>query len=148
MTAYRIDRAVPSCLAAVLLLGFGTSHLGCSSTTSYCGTSEAECNPNWNYNAPPSCTMLGYQTGSMTCKDDCTWDRSFCHNPCGEGTPCDGLPLEEYASCSDLGYAAGQYYCLASCEFDEERTSCNDCGDGVCGPEEMESGCTEDCTPL
>jgi hypothetical protein len=50
---------------------------------------QYSCDPNANYNAPMTCTGLGFVGGStnVSCTEDCRWDTSGCHD-CGDGV-CD-----------------------------------------------------------
>jgi hypothetical protein len=75
--------------------------------------------------AGQSCTSVGYDSGTLSCAADCTFDVSgcvgvgpVCPNDVAEGLEeCDGVDRRA-ATCSTLGFADGILACTASCTFD------------------------------
>ncbi|MBU1068191.1 hypothetical protein KJ975_01360 [Myxococcota bacterium] len=73
-----------------------------------------------------TCEQLGYysHSGPLTCKANCTLDRSVCVSRCGDsliqvnfGEDCDGENLAEM-DCSDLGLGRGSLSCKSSCRWE------------------------------
>ena len=88
-----------------------------------------------------SCESIGYynQLGTLTCKDDCTFNTADCGGTCGDtvinvddGELCDTVELGS-ATCLTLGYYGGVLACGDDCtEYDmSDCTSSGRCGDGV-----------------
>ncbi len=83
-----------------------------------------------------SCSSLGFDTGSLACLTDCTFDTSGCSMySCGDGVitgleECDGLALGG-ATCVSLGFVSGSLACLSNCTFDTSACVAPECGDGV-----------------
>ena len=82
-----------------------------------------------------TCESLGYESGELGCRADCTFDKSFCEGEgeCGNNVreadeDCDGDDLGG-ATCETLGYDGGELRCSSDCTFDTELCE----GDGVCG---------------
>ena len=86
------------------------------------------------------CESLGWDSGTLACAADCTYDAAGCQGSAGEcgdgildaGEACDGTNLGS-ATCQSLGHTGGALSCSASCGLDESQ--CTDaqpvCGDGV-----------------
>ncbi len=83
-----------------------------------------------------TCTSLGYDTGSLACQSNCTYDTSGCSMfSCGDGMvtgteQCDGGDLDG-ASCQSLGFVSGALGCTGNCSFDTTSCVAPVCGDGV-----------------
>jgi hypothetical protein len=81
-----------------------------------------------------TCASLGFQSGTLACAPDCTFDTSECvAGSCGDGfvdlsEECDGTNLDG-ETCLTKGFDGGTLACSPSCEFD--TAACTDCGDGV-----------------
>ncbi len=97
-----------------------------------------------------SCADLGFSSGSLACRSDCTVDTtgcSFCgDNVRGPSEACDGTDLGA-ASCADVGCSAGTPTCTPQCTLDS--STCTDCvvcdADGTCETDEDCTGCPSDC---
>jgi len=102
-----------------------------------------------------SCQSEGFDTGSLACDFDCTFDTSAC-STCGNGVveageECDVADLGG-ASCGDIGCSSGVPSCDASCTLNYalcgDCLACNDNGicdvDGTFGQETCTS-CPSDC---
>jgi hypothetical protein len=79
-----------------------------------------------------SCTDVGYQSGALSCKADCSGlDVTDCqaapsvcpNNIREESEVCDGSDLGGLSSCTDLGYQSGVLSCNADC-LSFNATSC------------------------
>ena len=75
-----------------------------------------------------TCKTLGYDTGTLKCKSDCTYDVSSCAGVCGnnfaetaDGEQCDGSDLDGQ-TCILKGFTSGTLKCTTACKFD--TTSC------------------------
>ncbi len=112
-----------------------------------------------------TCSLRGYDRGTLSCANDCTFDTSLC-SKCGnslvEGVEeCDGPNLGG-VTCTWLGFTGGTLACYGDCTFD--RSQCvGGCGNGVeeegeacdgddvgtdCASEGFEGGtigCLDDC---
>ena len=75
-----------------------------------------------------SCLDFGFDLGSLSCTNECTFDTSDCYNnnipdpTCGdgnvdEGEECDGENLLNL-TCEDLGYGGGDLSCSDECKID------------------------------
>ena len=109
-----------------------------------------------------TCLDQGFDSGTLQCADDCSFDTSGCQNDpgplCGngvleDGEECDGADFGEL-TCADYFFDFGRLTCLDTCEISVD--ACNDvpvCGDGEReGVEECddgnnvdEDGCAFDC---
>ncbi len=97
-----------------------------------------------------TCASLGHYkvTGTLTCKSDCTFDRSDCGGWCGDSTVqpesaevCDGHNLN-MQTCISRGFHGGELACSADCKsFDE--SSCREVG--WCGDSLVQAGFQEVC---
>jgi len=103
-----------------------------------------------------TCEALGFEGGTLSCRDDCQFDTSQCTGTppelCGNGTidageNCDGDELDN-VTCADLGFDNGVLACSEDCEF--EYSGCTStpagCGDDACDAGESYVSCPEDCT--
>ncbi len=87
-----------------------------------------------------NCYELGYydQHGVLSCKSDCTFDRSVCGARCGDGfiqilhgEQCDGENISD-ETCQSLGLGTGSLRCKPNCRFDTAGCEIHaECGDGV-----------------
>ncbi|MBN2015872.1 hypothetical protein JW766_03485 [Candidatus Dojkabacteria bacterium] len=76
-----------------------------------------------------SCVTLGYDTGTLSCNGNCTFNTSECTTAqpaCGNGVrqdeeECDKNDLGGY-SCSTFGYTGGTLSCYSNCTFN--KSSC------------------------
>jgi len=90
--------------------------------------------------AADNCYMLGYydQHGTLTCRSDCTFDRSVCGARCGDGfvqvvhgEHCDGENLADM-TCQALELGEGVLQCTPNCKFETSGCAVHAvCGDGV-----------------
>ncbi|MEE8409459.1 MAG: hypothetical protein V3T05_07635, partial [Myxococcota bacterium] len=75
--------------------------------------------------AGESCTSAGYDSGTLACNADCTFDLSACvgagptcGNEAAEGfEECDGTDLRN-ATCNTVGFDGGTLACNAGCAYD------------------------------
>jgi hypothetical protein len=80
-----------------------------------------------------TCVTEGFDTGTLDCATDCTFDTAACRDfVCGdamiEGTEvCDGTELGKN-TCGSAGFDGGTLAC-AACALD--TSGCTDCGDGT-----------------
>jgi hypothetical protein len=86
-------------------------------------------------------SMAPFDTGSLTCVDDCTIDTSNC-SLCGDGVVSGGEVCEPGVlngeTCGSQGFDDGVLGCNADCSG-YDTSSCTDCGDGfVEGNEQCE----------
>lgn len=83
-----------------------------------------------------TCVSQGYASGTLSCADDCTFDKSACvEAACGNGTidageQCDG-PMLGAGTCESEGFVGGTLGCAADCSYD--TSGCTACGDGAIG---------------
>ncbi|MCX5742240.1 MAG: hypothetical protein NT062_07070 [Proteobacteria bacterium] len=92
-----------------------------------------------------TCDQLGYHnTAPVTCRDDCTFDKTLCAGYCGDGVAqvppedCDGGDLAG-ATCTSLGFHGGTLSCLDNCSFN--LIGCvGTCGDGAVNGAEVCDG--------
>ena len=70
-----------------------------------------------------TCADFGYYTGTTSCSEFCTVDRSACSGRCGDGVidsdqgeDCDGSPPS--SDCTDLGFDFGALTCATTCTAD------------------------------
>jgi len=82
-----------------------------------------------------TCTTLGYRTGALACREDCTVDASACIGSatCGNGKidgpeECDGEDIAGW-TCARRGFRIGTLRCSAECRFD--TSECSTCGNGT-----------------
>ena len=75
------------------------------------------------------CVALGYKSGTLKCKKDCTFETSGCSNcdngKLDKGEDCEGSDLGG-ESCKSLGFSVGTLKCKKDCTFD--KTGCVGCG--------------------
>jgi hypothetical protein len=87
-----------------------------------------------------SCQGLGYGSGTLSCKGECSYDTTGCGAAayCGDGVrnqlleECDGADLNG-KTCQTFGYLDGNLGCDAQCNYDTAPCSnpqLNICGDG------------------
>lgn len=102
-----------------------------------------------------NCEIMGFYYGTLSCKDDCTFDTSQCYGVCGDGIhddveDCDGEGFVE--TCSSLGLGTGNLICTQDCLWDTSGCEIQfTCGDGlVTGNEECDGNNfdEETCTSL
>ncbi len=82
-----------------------------------------------------SCEDLGYEAGTLACRDTCALDKSGCRTSnafCGnhlveQGEDCDGTDLNG-ETCRGLGFVGGALACTRDCHWDD--SGCTHCGDG------------------
>jgi len=87
-----------------------------------------------------TCESLGFETGVLRCRTNCTYDTLDCvaGASCGNGQldpgeECDGNQLGG-ATCGSKGFAQGNVACNENCTLD--ATDCYSCGNGLVeGPE-------------
>lgn len=85
------------------------------------------------------CASRGFDSGTLHCATDCTFDTSGCrYATCGDGhkdanEDCDGMDLGG-ATCQSLGYVAGMLGCTGNCGYDTMGCQAPVCGDGVISP--------------
>jgi hypothetical protein len=100
-----------------------------------------------------TCQSQGFQDGTLSCTDNCTFDTTGCSN-CGDGILnghelCDGNQLGG-KTCMTEGFVGGQLTCTSDCaSFD--TSACHNCGNGVIDPSESCDGFqlgTEACSTL
>ncbi|MBI5509463.1 MAG: hypothetical protein HY903_11995 [Deltaproteobacteria bacterium] len=99
--------------------------------------------------ASKTCVALGYDSGSLRCKPDCTgYDTGLCvvSAYCGNtvvdgGEACDGAALGN-ETCETLGYDGGLIACAGDCTYDTLGCqTATTCGDNVrAGPEACDGG--------
>ena len=97
------------------------------------------------------CPSLGFGGGTLSCADDCTFDKSGC-DACGNGSidgdeVCDGTAFADASTCYDvgLGDASEPLACTRWCTL--EFGACSACGDGmVMDPEACEPGMLDGAT--
>ena len=83
-----------------------------------------------------TCQSLGFNGGSLSCRDNCMFDVSSCTGEgpeCGDGEveyseECDEDDLDG-ATCKSLGYSGGDLACDDNCKFDTQ--DCVDCEAGL-----------------
>jgi cysteine-rich repeat protein len=85
-----------------------------------------------------SCLSMGYDSGTLTCRAECTFNTSECvgDNPCGNGEidgieACDGENLNS-ETCLTRGFDSGTLICSSDC-FSLVESGCttgNSCGNG------------------
>jgi hypothetical protein len=83
------------------------------------------------------CMALGYyQSGAVTCRDDCTYDVTACGGICGDGVremaheACDRTDID-LTDCTEIGYYfSGPVSCNQLCQYDASQCT-GFCGDGV-----------------
>lgn len=84
-----------------------------------------------------SCTSLGFDTGTLSCTGQCSFDTSGCSNiseDCDngiidEGETCDGTDFGS-ATCVSMGYEGGTLTCTA-CQIDPSSCDGYPCGNGI-----------------
>ena len=71
-----------------------------------------------------TCMDLDFDSGTLACTPECTYDTSMCEGApsCGDGMAglgeeCDGEDLNG-RSCENLGFAGGQLSCTRECTYD------------------------------
>lgn len=95
-----------------------------------------------------TCESLGLGPGSVTCREDCTFDTSSCDS-CGDGVkhdaePCDGTDLGG-TTCMFLGFGGGTLACTG-CQYDTSGCTGGGtapggtCGDGAKNATELCDG--------
>lgn len=89
-----------------------------------------------------SCATQGFDSGTLTCTPECTFDTSAC-GTCGNvildgDEACDGVALLG-ETCVSQGFAYGEIACAADC-MGFDTTGCGLCGDGSVGGEELCDG--------
>lgn len=101
--------------------------------------------------AGQDCAGQGFDAGTLSCADDCTFDTSQCTVNCGNGTieapeACDGVNLDG-EDCLTQGFDAGTLGCALDCQFDTSACVMFSCGDGMINGGELCDGAdvTEDC---
>ncbi len=86
-----------------------------------------------------TCQLLGYHSGAIDCKSDCTLDLSDCisSGQCGDGSiqdiyeTCDGTNLGS-ENCEGVGYYGGTLTCDSNCTFNYFGCEAfGRCGDGL-----------------
>jgi hypothetical protein len=89
-----------------------------------------------------SCELLGFDTGTLSCKADCVLDRTGCASEpeCGDNVvnqmteECDGTDLDQN-TCESLGYMSGTLLCAPDCKLDKTLCVIDPtkpvCGDGI-----------------
>lgn len=83
-----------------------------------------------------TCIDQGFDTGTLGCAADCTFDVSACRDfSCGDGMAegtedCDGADLLG-STCADQGFAAGTLACSSTCAYDTSGCRNVMCGDGM-----------------
>ena len=92
-----------------------------------------------------TCVSLGYLSGTLACRADCTnFDASACVGAtCGNGVVegpelCDGATLAGN-TCAGLGFARGVLVCAADC-LGFDTTGCTMCGNDVIDGDELCDG--------
>lgn len=84
-----------------------------------------------------TCADEGFESGTLRCASDCTFDTSTCEEEpgpmCGDGAvngteECDGTELGG-ATCESEGFDGGTIACSGTCELD--TSACFSCGDGI-----------------
>ncbi|TPV95760.1 MAG: hypothetical protein B7733_08285 [Myxococcales bacterium FL481] len=96
-----------------------------------------------------TCESLGWESGRLTCGDDCRFDLAGCSR-CGNGQldvgeACDGTAFADADDCGDLGLGSSDQAlaCTENCQLD--TGGCGGCGDGVILlPEECEPAAAND----
>ncbi len=84
-----------------------------------------------------TCVTEGFESGTLTCKSDCTFDTSACvaADDCGNGDidgteACDGSNLNN-KTCETEGFTGGTLACKSDCTLDTAGcTNANPCGNG------------------
>ncbi len=134
-----------------VLLGFTGGQLGCSDScrfdTSNCLGTPFVCGDDVQQSANgeqcdgsdlagASCQSLGFDSGTLGCRPDCTYDLDQCElMTCGNGAidgneACDGANLDGQ-SCITLGWDGGTLACSNVCTFNEAGCFMNPCGNGL-----------------
>jgi len=100
-----------------------------------------------------TCALQGFDSGILSCKNNCTFDTSACTNLCGDNHAsasqvCDGSDLKG-ETCVSKGFDGGTLGCNITCDaFD--TSGCiriATCGNGTCESnlEENSTSCPADC---
>lgn len=117
---------------------FGALEYGSEPTTPVCGNGIIEGAEECDSSAlsGESCTSLGFDSGTLACAGDCTFDTTLCEGAtCGNGIieggeQCDGSALNSQ-TCITQGFTGGTLACSGSCLFNTSSCTNPVCGNGV-----------------
>jgi sugar lactone lactonase YvrE len=119
----------------------------CGPPLPVCGNNIKELGEQCDGDDRPTCGFLGFQGGDTWCDNQCVLRKESCTLGCGNNVveadeACDGHNMAGKTCGLVPGFTGGELRCM-DCSLD--TSGCYTCGDGVCGNNENNTVCWQDC---